>query len=239
MNWNIEENSQYQISETESLKELKSYLIQNNINCPVTIKQGDKNFWFCSNTTSSCLHACKGATGQTGPTGPTNSNNLTTEEQKYRDQFKPVLDPRLTEINITFTTLNEYLNHYKTLPFHLSKNRSDQTYTTWLNKPVIQYISLTYGKYKKPAFDDTFASIKTLNPNLTDQELMQLCFKHNFDLIEEKVYCGDKNCLKTFTKNVEHVIQNTELMTFKILLCDLPQNMKISKNMLKGVQYKF
>jgi len=248
MSWNIQNTTNYQILENEELKELKTFLTQNHINCPVTIKHCNTDFWFnnkgpdtrqIGQTEFAGATGRTGFTGVTGPTGPTGRgcvSSTSTEEENYRKQFNPVLDSRMTEINIQFSTLQEFVDQYKNIKFNLSTNRDNECYQMWLVSSSYDTISITKGIYKTSQFDEAFAMIRLSNPNLTDQELYYMCSKLSLNLFEHKLYCGEEGCLVTY-KEDKQVNENKVYMTFKILLCDLKNNLPTIKNILKSVKY--
>lgn len=153
------------------------------------------------------------------------------EENIYRNQFKPVLDPRLTEINISFTTCKDFVEHYKSLQLNLSKNRDEVTYNCWQVNDVSEFISYTMGVYKNDSFDSTFSVIKQLNPELTDINLYNSSEKLGLKLVDHKPYCGDNNCIYTYSSSRQINVDKVK-MTLKILLSDLQDNLPVIKTLL-------
>lgn len=239
MSWKIIDTNEYQIKETVALLELKNYFKNYDTKCPVTIQHGNKGFWF--NTTQT-YHGCYGPTGATGCVGiitgcdnrviGSSINNGTESEREYKRSFRPTLDERFTEIMIQFQTTPELIDQFTSFQFTLSPNRNGETYKAFIVNDCVEDIRCTYGVYKGEHFNTVYNTMLISNPLLTEEELFRMSDRNNLNLVEHKPYCGEDGCFQTYAKHTK--INTGKLsVTFRILLCDLENNMGAIKNLFK------
>lgn len=231
MSWKVIDTNEYQIKETVALLELKNYFAICDTKCPVLVKHGDKGYWF--NQQVNPNRWCHGETGPTGCTGSTIcTTTISQEEIDYKRQFRPTLDERLTEVMIRFQTIPELVEQFTSFPFKLTANREGNNYHTWHVNECIEEIRSTNGIYKGDNFDTVYNSMLLGNPMMTEDELCAMSERHGLNLLEHKPYCGDEGCFKVYIKH-DRINTGKLSVCFRILLCDLENNLSAIKNLFK------
>lgn len=239
MSWKIIDTDEYQIKETVALLELKNYFKNYDTKCPVIVQHGDKKFWFNTTQTYYDRFGCYGETGPTGATGCVGNTGsigsrcyMDENDREYKRSFRPTLDERFTEIMIQFQTTPELIDQFTGFQFTLSSNKNGETYKAFIVHDCVEDIRCTYGIYKGEHFNTIYNSMLISNPLLTEEELFKMSDRNNLNLVEHKPYCGEEGCFQTYAKHTK--INTGKLsVTFRILLCDLENNMGAIKNLFK------
>ena len=228
MNWTVYDDkyASLKISETPAILDLKSFISDSKINCQVNINLADAYFWSTDRSGPS------GARGPCGPLGPNDCGSSDWIDTRRIAEDKDVL------IAITFTTATSLVELYKSHSLILTKNTFGETYKTWSDSEISEYVYCTYGVYKKSGFDAALNAIKVLKSSCTEIELAAGFSEYDdwdLDFVDVRLYDKDTDCIKTFTR-CESVKTGKSNITLSLLACDLINNMDYIKKTLSTYQ---
>lgn len=228
MNWTKDDlYTNVKIVESAELLELKSHLTENTVKCSVNVGLCDQIFWLTQDQRCQ-MRGPFGAVGPCGPTGPQS-------ETDWR-QSRPLADEKTILVSISFKVPSSIAEKFRTHSLNLTKNLVGETHRTWSISGQAENIPYTTGVYKRPGFDDALKEIQKMKSNCTEKEFacnFSKYVKWDKDLVDTRLYDGEKDCLSTFT-TYETVMSGKSTVVLSLLAIDVPANLVYIKKILSG-----
>lgn len=228
MNWTKDDlYTNVKIVETGSILEFKMYLTENPVKCGVNVGLCEYSFWLTQDQRCQMIGPC-GAIGPCGPTGSQSQSDWCTA--------RPSADEKSILVSISFKTPSSIAEKFRTHALNLTKNSIGETHRTWSIIQEAENVPYTTGVYKKPGFDIALSAIQKMKPNCTEQEFARNFSKYlkwDNDLVETRLYDGEKDCLTTFT-TYETVQTGKSKVVLSLLSIDLQSNLEYIKKILSS-----